>query len=424
MRSTIDILRSLVFGILTLGALARASPADAQWTRVTAVPVIPLFSLAANADTLAAGADTAVYLSTDAGASWRRSAKPAAGVAAITAVLFRSGRLYAGTFGQGAFISDDLGASWSGFNQGLVGGIADSQLYPVDFQVRGDSLCAATAGAGVWVRRFTTPSAWQSFGAVFEPNQASNVNSLALGGSRLMAMAGSNGTVFTRDPGDVDWAISSLDNLGLHPGMQATTAAWTGAGWVVGTNGGVFRSVAGQEPRTPSGPDLGPLDWASFATNGPHLFAAFDIPNLAVIEESDDDGASWRSEEDLPHVFVQDLAISGDHLFAARGDGLWRRPTATLSAPVAGAGGGLRFVLVGQPCRDLARVRFVLPEAGTSSIEVFDVLGRVVGDRVEGRWSSGPHEVSLDTRHLSPGVYTARLTAGGGHEGVRLIRVR
>jgi len=35
---------------------------------------------------------------------------------------------------------------------------------------------------------------------------------------------------------------------------------------------------------------------------------------------------------------------------------------------------------------------------------VFDVLGRVVGERIAESWSAGPHEVSLNTQHLRPGV--------------------
>jgi hypothetical protein len=53
------------------------------------------------------------------------------------------------------------------------------------------------------------------------------------------------------------------------------------------------------------------------------------------------------------------------------------------------------------------------------------VLGLLVptGDRIEGWWSSGPHEVSLDARRLSPGVYSARLTAAGTSAVVRLVHI-
>ena len=167
------------------------------------------------------------------------------------------------------------------------------------------------------------------------------------------------------------------------------------------------------------------LDWSTFATQGHHLFAAFDIPFGAVVEESDDDAASWQSAEGLANVFIHDLGVSGGSLFATRGDGLWRRPIAPALGVDVGRAAGLRFALAGpQPSREQARVRFELPLAGTAAIELFDTLGRRTGERVEQWWSAGPHEVTLDTRHLSPGVYLARLGAGGRQATLRMVHVR
>jgi hypothetical protein len=414
-------------GAMALGLLMVTTPAAAQFERVEEIPAATVFSIRANGDTLAAGVDTAIYVSTDAGKNWVRSAKPATGVTSIESIWIRNHRLYVATFGQGVFVSDDLGATWQAFNQGLVGGLFNSQLDVSDLQVRGDSLYAATLGAGVYVRSLVGASTWQHFGDVFEPNQDSNVNDLALGGSRLLATAGSNGEVFDRDPGDADWALSHLDNVGIHAGLMAQTAAFTGTGWVVGTSFGVFRSVAGHEPWSLLGLRLGSVLWTAFATQEHHLIAAFDLVNRAVIGQSEDDGASWQLQESLPGAFVYDLAMSGDVLYAAQGDGLWRRAGAsgTLSVADGSAAATLRFALAGrQPFGDRASLRFEMPEAGTATLEVFDVLGRRAADRVEQVWSAGPHQVTLDARGLGAGVYAARLTAAGRSEVVRLVHVR
>src|SRR5512142_274463 len=58
-------------GAALLALVAVPSPASAQWARVRDVPTQDVFTIWANGDTLAAGVDTAVYVSTDAGATWK-----------------------------------------------------------------------------------------------------------------------------------------------------------------------------------------------------------------------------------------------------------------------------------------------------------------------------------------------------------------
>src|SRR5258707_52995 len=235
---------------VVLGAFAAASPAAAQFTRVTELPASAIFSVRATGDTIVAGSDTSVFVSTDAGTSWKLSTRLSPAAKTISAVRMLNRRLYAGTFGQGVFVSDDLGSTWHAFNEGLVGGFLDSQLDVSEFEVRGDSLYVGTEGAGVYVRRLSPAGTWSPFGSAFEPNQAANVSSLALGGTRLMASAGSNGTVFVRDPADAEWAVSDLANTRLLAGVQAEAAAFTGSSWVVGTSIRGFHSVLGPAPWT------------------------------------------------------------------------------------------------------------------------------------------------------------------------------
>jgi photosystem II stability/assembly factor-like uncharacterized protein len=211
--------------LLALGLVAGVTaPASAQWSRVTALPARDVFCVRTRADTIAAGVDTALFVSTDAGATWHKSAKPVAGVSVVSAVWILNHRLYIGTFGQGVFVSDNLGATWQAFNQGLVGGAFDSQLDIADFEQRGDSLFVATEGSSVFVRRLSGVDTWHLFGNAFEANEDPNVTDLALGGAgntRLFACAGVNGDAFDRDPGAADWTVSTFRNGPLVPGSSA-----------------------------------------------------------------------------------------------------------------------------------------------------------------------------------------------------------
>jgi hypothetical protein len=415
----------LLIAAALIWAAAMASPAGAQPTRITALPASDVFSIRVVGDTIAAGMDTAVFVSTNAGVTWHMSTRPSRDAKLIDAIEIRNRRLYAGTFGTGVFVSDDLGATWQSFNEGLVGGFLDSQLDVSDLEARGDSLVASTFGAGVYARNLAGAGVWQPFGAVFEPNQASNVNDLALGGTRLLACAGANGTTFHRDPGDADWTLSLLGNTGLRPGVTAQTSLFTGSRWVVGTNAGVFLSASGEEPWTPSSTRLAGVAWSTFAHMGATLFAAFDSVNTILMAESHDTGTTWTIGQRVAGPFAYQLAVHGADLYIARSDGLFIQTQTAASVPVGPGKSPLRFSLAGaQPVRDVVRFRFDLPVAARTALEVFDVTGRRIADPVESFGSAGPHEVTISARTLPPGVYAARLTSGRGRESARFIRVR
>jgi len=140
MRSMKNSARFLPFVVLVLGLLVAAMPAAAQWSQVPAIPTTNIYGMFSNADTLIAGTDSVLYVSTNAGVTWQRTSRVTSVVFALPAVWFRNGRIYAGAFGQGVFVSDNLGTTWQDYNQGLVGGFQDSQLDVGDLQQRGDSL--------------------------------------------------------------------------------------------------------------------------------------------------------------------------------------------------------------------------------------------------------------------------------------------
>jgi hypothetical protein len=402
-----------------LAVLAVASPAAAQWTRVLDLPEANFFALSSTGDTLVAGASVFVYVSTNAGATWRPPSQPAPAVSPIFVVRVHNGKLYAGTSGTGVFVSNDLGTTWQGFNEGLVGGLFDTQLDISDLEIRGDSLYAGTFGAGVYVRKLSGVNTWHPFGEEFEPNQMSNVAAVALGGTRLIAGAGVNGQVLFRDPGAPDWTLSSLDNVGLHPGLAVRSLIWNGFGWVVGTNRFLFTSVSGQEPWTLVDIGLGTLDHSAFAARGRTLFGAFHAVSNGVafveIEMSQDDGGSWDVLDDLPGAFVYRLAMSRTTLFAGRTDGLWRRSTATVSVPDGSS--RLSFAAPSpNPAVGSVTLRYTLSRDATVKLGVFDAAGRRVRELAVGAEAAGEHVTRWDLRDeagqgVGAGVFFARLEA-------------
>jgi len=407
--------------VLVTALVAIARPASAQWTRVNQVPNSALSSVWANGDTIITSDDSAAYLSTDAGVTWKTTATVASGLEFIPRVVMRNRRLYAGTQRKGVFVSNDLGETWSDFNQGLVGGFLDSQLIIADMLIRGDSIYVATVGSGAWVRNLTSGT-WRRYGDIFEPDQATNMTFIAAGPSRLLAGGGNNGFVFFRFPGQPDWTPSLLLNDRIGAGLAALNGIWTGTHWVVAVSDRVF--VGDESGWRSVNPGLaGPQFFVPFAMHGGDLYAEFAAGLGSTIKVSHDEGSTW-APSDTFNVATSGLAVQGNTLYASRFDGLWRRPLQSVaSVPDAGARSHLAFAIAGShPIGDRVRFTFELPEAGPIAIDVFDIEGRRVGEPIREARPAGRGAVEWNAGHLAGGVYHARLTAPHGRATVRLVR--
>jgi len=416
------VLRFTAFAVL--GALTIVRPASAQWTPVAGVPATnTIYNVSTNGDTIVAGSDSSVFVSTNSGATWSHSSTVASGIFQINAVRMRKGRLYTGTLSRGVFVSDDLGQTWLDFNQGLVGGFNNAQLSIADLLIDGNNLYAATIGAGPWIRNLNGGT-WTRFGNVFGPAQSTNMQAIAVGGTRLLASAGFNGQVFFRDPGQPDWTESLLFNDRFAAGLAPLSAIWTGTRWVVGANaGGVFLSDLGQSPWTFTDFGFGLTLAVSFALRGSEVLASFSGGSTAIMT-SPDAGATWQVFDTLPGVLTSSIAVTPNTLYAGRLNGLWRRPLSTSSVPPLHST-SLRFAMSGaQPVRDVARFSFELPEAGRASIELFDLAGRLSSTALDASMGAGAHEIAWRAGNLSSGMYFARLRFGQRSETVRLVRVR
>jgi len=73
------------------------------------------------------------------------------------------------------------------------------------------------------------------------------------------------------------------------------------------------------------------------------------------------------------------------------------------------------------PARDVARVRFVLPQPGPAELSLFDVNGRRVASLNREDFPAGTNESRIEG--LKPGVYLCRLSAAGRESSRRLIVV-
>jgi len=76
------------------------------------------------------------------------------------------------------------------------------------------------------------------------------------------------------------------------------------------------------------------------------------------------------------------------------------------------------------PFAEVTTLRYALPQAGLVRLEVFDLLGRRVAVVVDGVQPAGVHEVKLDGRGLSNGLYVVRLTTEAGTATRMIVRMK
>jgi hypothetical protein len=91
----------------------------------------------------------------------------------------------------------------------------------------------------------------------------------------------------------------------------------------------------------------------------------------------------------------------------------WMNPAVVLAVDEQGNEIPAEFTLLGNypnPFNPSTTIKFVMPQRSDVSLEVFDVLGRLVSTQNLGVRQAGTHEVRFDASSLASGMYQYRLT--------------
>ncbi|HBC47749.1 MAG TPA: hypothetical protein DCZ43_11940, partial [candidate division Zixibacteria bacterium] len=76
------------------------------------------------------------------------------------------------------------------------------------------------------------------------------------------------------------------------------------------------------------------------------------------------------------------------------------------------------------PFNPTTQIAFELPEAGPVTLEIYDILGRLIDKPIDGFYSAGGHAVTWDGSHVSSGIYFYRLTAGDSYQIRRMTLMK
>jgi class 3 adenylate cyclase len=400
-RGALQVLRS-VSRIAFLPALAAlALPSSAQWERIAALPASDTPALLVHDGTLYAGTDSTVWRSAD-GADWQRGATLPDPGYFVDALFHDGSTLFAGTGGDGLYVSPIDGITWQHFSQGLT---ALGSTYIADVTAFDNDLWCATVGGGVFRR---TGAAWVPFGALHEMN-AGNVAMLRAIGDTLWAGAGGNGYIWRTMPGmdqfeaklvaPVEWDMHAI-----------TDVIQVGEALLAGGTYGIYRSVDGGETWTWSSTGLPGGANIRFMATADALYALRNTASSRLYR-SLDQGASWQLVETLPFCYA--IAAYEGRLYAGRTDGLWVRDLATsIGEEPEGARDPLS--LFPNPSHGIVQVRMAI--RGHAVIELIDAQGRTI------RKERALQEVQvLDVSGCAPGAYVVRVVHASGTDEQRLV---
>lgn len=419
-------MKKYIYLIAVLIFLGRTS---AQWKQFESIPSKDVPAILLDGSDVYVGTDNVVYYSNDYGKNWQPSSilDEQNDVTFISSVVSYKGEIYAGTYIYGVYRSTDKGESWIHLDQGLFG--AGGQTI-IDLVVRGDSIYAGTAGAGIFVMDLNNPATWihYSEGLYFEFSY--NINSLKLIDNVIYAGAGGNGTFYKNDGTSSLWQEVKFGDLQGQPLIMYDIIKLNSEFFISATYG-IFKSKDGVNWNYIN-PGVGFIWSSNFAVYGQKIYVHLSKGSgRTFLFESSDYGANWNFLEQQDGNEIYNITIVDNKLFAGKFYGLWYLDLTTTSVDDNIIPGD--YILhqnYPNPFNPATVIRYKIPQNGHVTLKVFDVLGREVATLVNEEKLPGDYEVTFDAGHsgqgrgIASGVYFYTLKAGNYSSTKKLILMK
>jgi hypothetical protein len=348
-------------------------------------PSTAIYNFAATGSSIFAGTSVGVYRCAKSETSWTASSTGLPN-GSVYALAVKDSILFVGLEAAGVYRSSNGGVSWTWANRGLT------NLNVRCLAVKRDQYLYAGTLGGVF-RSTDNGVNWDSLNSGLGP--PIEVLALAFNGTSLMTLTGDMFTsaLFRTTNNGLSWTDLSASVANLSMWVLAADPYPAGAGGSILYGGGFGSGV----------------------------------------RASTDNGENWIGVNDgldSKATTIYSLAASRSYLFAGTGRGIWRRPLSDLNylsvEPTAsGLSTGFRLDQnYPNPFNPSTTIQYALPSRSHVRLTIFNTLGQIVRELVNGEMSAGYHEVQFDATGLSSGVYFYRLQAGTFIETKRLLFLR
>jgi len=384
-----------------------------QWQKTNFPSTAEVNSITINGSIIFAGTNgDGIFVSTDNGDSWS-SINEGLDSKIIHTIFIQGTLIFAGTE-AGASISTNNGLNWTSINSGLAGKGVWS------FAISKNSSGSVTVFAGTWSGIYSSTDNGKNWVTTGLLNTLMPVNSIIVLDNYIYASTNAGGVFYSVDNGHIwgEMSFMSNDQIMSKVVVQVFSLAQIGTNLLAGSGTGAiyyldynvmsFKSLASAPSW--SSPIL------SLASYNSNIFAGADVGSVF---QTDDLGKYWKTIVRLPSTMVYCLAICGTNLFAGTDDhGIWRIP---LSEIITGINNDnkntpMRFALeqnYPNPFNPSTKIRYTIPYGCRVSLKVYNVLGELVDDLVDKYMAPGTYMTVFSSSALPSGTYFYTLETDG-----------
>ena len=167
-----------------------------------------------------------------------------------------------------------------------------------------------------------------------------------------------------------------------------------------------------------------------FAYNNKLVAATFN-GNGSDIYLSTNNGSNWAKFNTglTSDIYVYDFISSGNNIYTATSQGIWRRPISELILGVHQSRSEVPTIFslsqnYPNPFNPTTNIAFTIPLKSFVTLKIFDVLGREAATIVSEELSAGAYTRQWNAKSVSSGIYFYSLVTDSFKETKKLVLLR